>query len=56
MPDDRARPRNTPTEAQSVACVTASSDHDVADHRRIDLIEAGLPVAPIHHEGGAHPG
>jgi hypothetical protein len=34
--------------------VTASSDHRVVDRRRIDLIEAGLPPAPIHHEGGAH--
>jgi hypothetical protein len=35
--------------------VTASSDHEVVDRRRIELIEPGLPVAPIHHEGGAHP-
>jgi hypothetical protein len=35
--------------------VTASSDHDVVDRRRIELVEAGLPAAPIHHEGGAHP-
>jgi hypothetical protein len=34
--------------------VTASSDHRVVDRRRIDLIEPGLPAAPIHHEGGAH--
>jgi hypothetical protein len=35
--------------------VTASSDHSVADRRRIELIEPGLPAAPVHHEGGAHP-
>jgi hypothetical protein len=35
--------------------VTASGDHDVVDRRRIELIEAGLPAAPIHHEGGSHP-
>jgi hypothetical protein len=34
--------------------VTASADHDVVDRRRIELIEDGLPAAPIHHEGGAH--
>ena len=34
--------------------VTASSDHLVVDRRRIDLIEPGLPSAPIHHEGGPH--
>jgi hypothetical protein len=34
--------------------VTASADHVVADRRRIDLIEPGLPNAPIHHEGGPH--
>jgi hypothetical protein len=34
--------------------VTASPDHRVVDRRRIDLIEPGLPAAPIHHEGGAH--
>jgi hypothetical protein len=34
--------------------VTASVDHEVVDRRRIELIEPGLPVAPIHHEGGAH--
>lgn len=35
--------------------VTASADHDVVDRRRIELIEPGLPSAPIHHEGGPHP-
>ena len=35
--------------------VTASADHDVVDRRRIELIEPGMPGAPIHHEGGAHP-
>jgi hypothetical protein len=34
--------------------VTASPDHVVADRRRIELIERGLPPAPVHHEGGAH--
>lgn len=35
--------------------VTASDDHEVIDRRRIELIETDLPVAPIHHEGDAHP-
>ena len=30
--------------------VTASANHEVADRRRIELIEPGLPVAPIEHE------
>jgi hypothetical protein len=34
--------------------VTASADHRVVDRRRIELIEPGLPAAPIHHEGGSH--
>jgi hypothetical protein len=34
--------------------VTASADHDVVDRRRLELIEPGLPPAPIHHEGGPH--
>ena len=34
--------------------VTAAADHEVVDRRRIDLIEPGLPAAPIHHQGGAH--
>lgn len=34
--------------------VTASSEFDVVDRRRIELIDAGLPAAPIHHEGGTH--
>lgn len=34
--------------------VTASADHRVVDRRRIELIEPGLPAAPIHHEGGPH--
>lgn len=34
--------------------VSATDDHQVADRRRIELIEPGLPAAPIHHEGGAH--
>lgn len=31
--------------------VTASADHEVVDRRRIELIELGMPTAPIHHEG-----
>lgn len=34
--------------------VTASADHKVVDRRRMDLIEPGMPTAPIHHEGGPH--
>jgi hypothetical protein len=34
--------------------VTAAPDHRVVDRRRIELIEPGLAVAPIHHEGGPH--
>jgi hypothetical protein len=34
--------------------VTASVDHKVVDRRRIELIEPGMPAAPIHHEGGPH--
>ena len=34
--------------------VTASADHEVVDRRRIELIEPGVPSAPIHHEGGPH--
>jgi len=31
--------------------VTASADHMVVDRRRMELVEAGLPAAPIHYEG-----
>jgi len=31
--------------------VTASSDYEVVDRRRIELIEPGVTTAPIHHEG-----
>ncbi len=34
--------------------VTASQDFEVIDRRSIELIEPGLPAAPIHYEGGAH--
>jgi hypothetical protein len=34
--------------------VTASDEHVVVDRRRIELIEPGLPPAPVHHEGGPH--
>ncbi|ADP81509.1 hypothetical protein [Pseudofrankia inefficax] len=34
--------------------VTATTDHTVVDRRRIELIEPGLPAAPVHHEGGPH--
>jgi hypothetical protein len=30
--------------------VTASSVHEVADRRRIELVEAGIRPMPIHHE------
>jgi hypothetical protein len=30
--------------------VTASADHEVADRRRIELVERGLTAAPIHYE------
>lgn len=33
--------------------VTASADHEVVDRRRIELVESGLPAAPIHYEGHA---
>lgn len=35
--------------------VVATADHHVVERRRIELIEPGLPAAPVHHEGGAHP-
>jgi hypothetical protein len=31
--------------------VTASADYQVVDRRRIELIEPGVPTAPIRHEG-----
>lgn len=34
--------------------VTASSDYQVLDRRRVELIDSGLPAAPIHHVGGPH--
>ena len=34
--------------------VTADDEHRVVDRRRIELIEPGLPAAPVHHEGGTH--
>lgn len=34
--------------------VTATADQVVVDRRRIELIEPGLPAAPVHHEGGPH--
>lgn len=34
--------------------VTATPDHEVVDRRRIELIEPGMPVAPVHHDGGPH--
>jgi hypothetical protein len=30
--------------------VTASTDHEVVDRRRIELVEAGVSPAPIHYE------
>jgi hypothetical protein len=34
--------------------VTATSAHEVADRRRFELIEPGLPAAPVHHVGGPY--
>lgn len=34
--------------------VTASSDYEVFDRRRVELIDNDLPAAPIHHIGGPH--
>lgn len=34
--------------------VVASADHQVIDRRRIELIEPGVPAAPVHHQGGPH--
>jgi hypothetical protein len=34
--------------------VTASAAHEVVDRRRIELVEPGLPAAPVHHVGGPH--
>jgi hypothetical protein len=34
--------------------VTAAPGGEVVDRRRIELIEDGLPSAPVHHEGGPH--
>ena len=31
--------------------VAATADHEVVDRRRIELVEAGMPTAPIHVEG-----
>src|SRR5581483_6399208 len=31
--------------------VTAAADHAVVDRRRMELVEPGLPAAPIHYEG-----
>jgi hypothetical protein len=33
--------------------VTASAGHEVVDRRRIELIEPGMPAAPIEHESQA---
>ena len=36
--------------------VTASSEHDVVERRRTDLLEPGMPNMPIHHpEQGLSP-
>ncbi|MEM9036654.1 MAG: hypothetical protein AAGD18_18820 [Actinomycetota bacterium] len=34
--------------------VATTSDSAVINRRRIELIDAALPAAPIHHHGGAH--
>ncbi|MEU8399904.1 hypothetical protein AB0C28_32370 [Nonomuraea sp. NPDC048892] len=31
--------------------VTASDGHRVVDRRRIELVEPGVPAAPVHHDG-----
>jgi len=57
-----ARPARTgPTVRLGVAdhlgwavVVSATSDLVVIERRRIELVEAGLPAAPVHHEGGPH--
>jgi hypothetical protein len=33
--------------------VTASAGHEVVDRRRIELIEPGVPAAPVEHEVGS---
>src|SRR5512142_2162058 len=32
--------------------VTASAGHEVVDRRRLELIEPGMPPAPVEHEIG----
>jgi hypothetical protein len=34
--------------------VTATAEHTVADRRRIELVDPGVPAAPVHHEGGPY--
>lgn len=34
--------------------VAATSDLAIVDRRRIELVGADLPAAPVHHEGGPH--
>lgn len=34
--------------------VTVTPAHEVVERRRIELIEPGLPAAPVHHVGGPH--
>jgi len=29
--------------------VTATDDHEVADRRRLELVEPGVPADPVHH-------
>jgi hypothetical protein len=36
------------------AVAVTAQEHKVVDRRRIELIEPGVPAAPIHHEGGPH--
>ena len=33
--------------------VTGSAEHEVVDRRRIELLEAGMPAAPVEHEAQA---
>ena len=34
--------------------VTSDAHHAVVDRRRLELLDADLPAAPVHHEGGPH--
>jgi len=34
--------------------VTATADHRVVDRRRVELVEPGVPAAPVHHGAGMY--